>query len=358
MFHNPPTRCSCEDSARSSTRFHLIWQWLPAVEPLTRLDWIDSGTCRPPLDVILAVMSRSAGKRQLKVLLLLLAALLVGTSCTDQPDTELARNSGSGWRLLGYERGAQTSSLAAIVTNDRAVDAAWKAGSFSTAKPELDFRNQVGLILSPPVSDDCPDIVFEDLAIGEDQVFGVFDYPATGRACHAIYIPISFFFAVDRAGLPDQFTLAVTETSRCAGCRLEVDLTEEASLEATLWGGPLNVHAEGSAPAEDQVNVVRMVNFEGDVGAFLFQADAWHNPDRRVRELSSLRFVERIEGFVSGCEGHLCTEEVCDVADCDGLQPLGEVCSTSPAPTLEPQVLVVTFDGEDCTMEIRVDPEQ
>lgn len=303
------------------------------------------------------MMFRSAGERRVN-LLIVVSAVLLAASCTDQPDTGIARRSGSGWQVLGYERGAQTSSLAAIVTSDRALAAAWAEGSFSTAQPVLDFSNRVGLILTPGVSGSCPDIVFEDLVIGEDEVFGVFDYPAAARACTADFNPISFFFAVDRTALPERFTLAVSEESGCTTCRLEVDLGDETSLEATLWGGPLTVQADGSPPAENHVNVVRMTSHDGDVGAFLFQADDWRNPERKIRELSSLRFVERIDGFVSACEGQLCTEDVCDVVDCDGLQPTGQVCSMSPEPTLEPQVFLVTFDGENCTMEIRVDPEQ
>lgn len=287
-------------------------------------------------------------------LLVGLVALLAVGGCTDQPDTEIAESSGPGWRLLGYERDAATSFFAAIVTSDSTLETAWAQGSFSIAQPALDFDTEVGLILTPGVSGSCPDIVFEDLVIEPDDVFAVFDYPSAGQVCTADYNPVSFVFAVERAALSEQFTLAVSETSRCAGCRLDVDLSDEDALEAELWGGPITVEAEGSAPGPGRVNVVRMTADDGQVGAFLFQAAGWDITDHRIRELSSLRFIARIDGFVSSCEGHLCADESCDVADCDGLQPVGEVCTTSPKETLEPQVLQVSFDGDSCAMEALV----
>lgn len=305
-------------------------------------------------------MLGSAGCQRFRLVLVVFAAMLSVAACVDQPDTNLARDSGRGWRLLGYEREAATSSLAAIVTNDRSLDVAWAEGSFSTAKPVLDFTNDVGLILTPGVSGSCPDIVFEDLLIGEDEVFAAFDYPSPPlfRGCTADFNPISFFFTVDRAALPDQFTLAVTEDSFCFTCRMEVDMTDEASVEAELWGGRFTVEAEGTAPGENHVNVVRMITSDGNVGAFLFQPGDWHRPDSRDRDMGSLRSIERVEGFLSACEGQLCIEDACDVADCNGLQPMGEVCSMSPELKVEPQTLTVTFNGEDCTMEIRVTTER
>lgn len=129
---------------------------------------------------------------------------------------------GDGWRLVDTEPGYGHSHEVAIVTSERGLDRAAADRWFDT-RPEPDFDDEIVVVLAPAVSGSCPGIVFDGLTITDDRVFGTFvdgPPPLGTDVCTSDANPVAFVFIIDRAALPDSFTLSVVEDSGLIGCLL------------------------------------------------------------------------------------------------------------------------------------------
>ena len=272
----------------------------------------------------------------------------------ERGDTELEMAEGPGWTVLDFERGkAVGDHLASIVTTDRGLDRAWELGQFDTPQPEVSFADEVLILLTAGVSGSCPDIVFEELVIESDEVFGAFRYPSERGVCTSDFNPVTFFFVVDRQVLPDTFTLSVLRGfDNCEQCATQVDLDDEEAVEAELWGAStLSLATAGTPPPAGAFNVVQWAA-NGQVGALLFAADDWSEFPTWFQSLDPSFDVQRIDGFVASCPGDQCEE--CEGNACTNLPRLGEACSATYRPTLyEDQTFIVTFDGTSCSIDMR-----
>lgn len=268
-------------------------------------------------------------------------------------DTDLDTTHGSGWIVWASERGRAVGNLlASIVTSDRGLDRLWELGQFETPRPEITFERQVLIVLTPGVSGSCPDIAFEDLVIDDTEVFGAFRHPSETGICTGDFNPVTFFFIVERQALPEAFTLSVSrEFNNCDGCSIEVDLSEEESVELELWGAStLALATAGTPPPDGAFNVVQWTA-DGEVGALLFTGGGWSEFPTWFQSFEPSFSVERIDGFVATCAEDQCEE--CEGEACAELPRLGEACSRSYQKTpYEDQTFVVTFDGTSCSIDV------
>lgn len=243
------------------------------------------------------------------------------------------------------------------MTSERAIDRAADARWFAT-RPQPTFDDEVVIVLAPSVSGSCPAIIFEGLTITDGRVYGDFKPgpPPTGSdTCTADANPVAFVFLVERRVLPETFTLSVEEEVVCNGCeraRIDIDLSNQAELEATLWGrSTLDIVIAGTAPADGTANVFRWA----PEAALMLPATVFVDLPRWIQGFDSSE-ARTIEGFVVDCGAGGCPEE-CDDRSCQDLQPLGDVCAYDYKPeTFVDRTVTITWDGADC--EITSVPER
>lgn len=282
----------------------------------------------------------------------------VGGDIAIEPDpdfpsgtTGVATRAGDGWRLLAFERRGHPYR-AAIATSERGIDRLWELLRLESNQPPLDLGSEVLITLAPAVSGSCPDIVFRGVTVGPDALFGSYDFPVQeGMGCTADANPVTFIFAVDRDVLPDRFTLSVYEELFCGGCpeeRLEVDMTDEAALEAAQFGGSrLAVQVGGDPPEIGQAAVVQWTL--GEDNGLLFTADEWLESPFWFQSFEDTHPTE-LRGFLTECDE--CIEE-CVGDECAGLARVGPECSLpfEPEPFVDVTATVV-FEGTSCTIEL------
>ncbi len=155
----------------------------------------------------------------------------------------------SPWRLLADETRGRPYTVS-VASSQASIDRMWEYFGFEAATPTIDVDREVVVLFTQAVSPSCPDVVLADVVIEEARVFATYGYPTEYSACNDDASPHSFVVAVNRAALPDSFTLALAEDLVCGGCDadlLEVDLTDP-EFDSALWGfGRVLVVREGPA---------------------------------------------------------------------------------------------------------------
>ena len=209
------------------------------------------------------------------------------------------------------------------------------------------------IVLAPAVSGSCPGIIFEGLTITENRVFGKFEQgppPANTPAntdCTTDANPVSFVFVIERGSLPDIFALSVAEDVVCGGCeqaQIDVDLSADAALELSLWGGgTLDIVIDGTPPVDGSANVFRWA----PEAALMLPAGEFIDLPRWMQSFDASE-ARAIEGFVVDCGAGGCPEE-CDDQSCQDLEPLGSICSYDHEPeAFVDRTVTITWNGIDC----------
>ncbi len=271
---------------------------------------------------------------------------------TPPGDVVIESDRGEGWRLVEVVPGRGSPHEVAIVTTERGFDRAASLRWFE-APPNPDFVDDVVIVLAPSVSGSCPGITFSGLTIADNRVFGRFKtgpQPDGATFCTADANPIAFVFVIERAVLPDRFTLSVEDEVVCGGCEraeLDVDLSDEAALEVFQWGsGTFNIVIDGTPPGDGRANVFRW----GDEAALLLSGLEFVNLPRWIQSFPGDQAIT-IDGFVVDCGGTTCPEE-CDDERCQDLVPLGEVCTYryQPEPFTD-RTATIIWNDTTCEIE-------
>lgn len=203
----------------------------------------------------------------------------------------------------------------------------------------MDFQTQVVIGLGRAVSLSCPEITFEGLVVTDDRVYGEYDIdsPLLG-GCENDASAAAFWLIVDRAVLPDRFTLAVEQVDRCEGCvedEITVDLSTDEPDASQWWLAPQLVIA-AAGPFPEHSYGLRSTFTDGEDTIALLP-EHWTTRPHMLRNHPA-GFPVKVEGFVSDCDlGEPCTEDPAEIT------PVGPICSEA----------IDMSAGEDTTVLIR-----
>jgi hypothetical protein len=130
------------------------------------------------------------------ILFVLALALLYAADASRQP------TSGSGWRLLAYQRGVGDPANVRIIADQAEFEVAWAKLAIRTPPVHPDFASTVLFWFTYRGTIGCPSR-FEGLRIdrGRGLVAGSFSHAFTS-GCDDRVVPDSFVVAVDRDRLP------------------------------------------------------------------------------------------------------------------------------------------------------------
>lgn len=275
-----------------------------------------------------------------------------------QGSTDLRSTRGEGWELIAVERFAGGPRGVAVATSPLGMARMWTVWGLLSPTPVINFEADMLIGLAVSVSGSCPDLAFDGLVIADSRVFGRFEELRSGsQMCTADANPVTFLFVVDRQKLPQRFELSAREEPPCPSCSLDVvtiDLTDDAALEATMWGpGRWEIAIEGTPPEPGVFNAVLFDS--GTPNALLFSPRSWEEFKGTIQSIPADRGT-LVEGFVASCDLEQCEE--CLGAECDLIDRLGEGCALEVEPVpYRDGIVRIAFDGTDCSITVETSGE-
>jgi len=137
---------------------------------------------------------------------------------------------GEGWRLLADEPGAGRAYATGFAADDTAYAALWADIGLSGDPPPVDFATEVVAWFGPAVSGSCPEIRLDDVALDEATATLHAEIVLIGgaRGCTSDANPHAYVVAVERAILPDRFTVSIgaPNTECCPEGTTEAELAD------------------------------------------------------------------------------------------------------------------------------------
>ncbi len=145
--------------------------------------------------------------------------------------------SGDGWRLLWEARDGPIWFTAAAV-NDAEYAILWDELAPGSARPPVDFTEEIVVQFSPGVSGSCSDIRFDGLVVRDDLVYPQIVLPGEPPdGCTADANPHTYVVAIERTTFPASAFRIQLEENACPGC----NGTDVAHLD--LSGSPIPADA-------------------------------------------------------------------------------------------------------------------
>lgn len=140
--------------------------------------------------------------------------------------------SGDGWRLLFADsrRGGDSAYTIQLAVDEPAWLRLWEQLGVEDDAPSVDFATELVAVFRHGIGSSCPELRLDDVVINRQSliVYTVTSDPLEPRMCTAdLAGSADFAVALNRARLPDRFTLRLRHPAICVDCLAEPEIEVE-----------------------------------------------------------------------------------------------------------------------------------
>ena len=131
-----------------------------------------------------------------------LPACITGNDPATTPAVGPQPAGGNGWLYLGEADAMLDIEMPQIIAEQAALNSIWGRLGIRDPAPEVDFDDQVTLVLVIGHSSSCPETRLDDVVVEGSLVYAVIPTITEEMACTADWVPRTYLVAVDRDRFP------------------------------------------------------------------------------------------------------------------------------------------------------------